>query len=250
MPLSRFLVESAREGCDLTSAEGRAHLASNARPLWNALPDGALKRQLLGEIAKLVELGTQDLAQLWDTPARGNPTARKTERPRADEAAATGLGRVSTRPPAARVSGRQHPADRRPDHAARLLLAHSHLWDQLSSEDHALLCALPGAHGELLSWLEAQLHEHGPLPWGALLEAMQGHPALALAHKLMTASDLLPTEDHGEALAELRNLLKPMLIEQLKAAETEALNSAPTDPQAQQRYRELRDRRLALQSGG
>ena len=26
-------------------------MASNARPLWSALPEGALKRQLLGEIA-------------------------------------------------------------------------------------------------------------------------------------------------------------------------------------------------------
>jgi len=249
MPLSRFLIESAREGCDLSSAEGRARLASNARPLWNALPDGALKRQLLGEIAALVQLDAQDLAQLWEAPVRGGHAARKTERPRAaDEHLASGYSRKSERAPSTRVSSRQQPADRRPDHAARLLLAHSHLWDQLSSEDHALLCALPGAHGELLSWLEAQLHEHGPLPWGALHDALQEHPSLGLAHKLMTGSDLLPTEDHGEALAELRNLLKPMQIEQLKAAETEALGAASTDPQAQQRYRELRDRRLALQA--
>ena len=250
MPLSRFLIESAREGCDLSSAEGRARLASNARPLWNALPDGALKRQLLGEIAALVQLDAQDLAQLWEAPARGGHAARKTERPRAaDEHVASGYSRKSERTPSTRVSGRQQPVDRRPDHAARLLLAHSHLWDQLSSEDHALLCALPGAHGELLSWLEAQLHEHGPLPWGALHDALQEHPALGLAHKLMTGSDLLPTEDHGEALAELRNLLKPMLIEQLKAAETAALAAAPTDPEAQQRYRELLARRKALEAG-
>ena len=37
VPLSRFLIEAAREGCDLSSAEGRAHLASNARPLWTAV---------------------------------------------------------------------------------------------------------------------------------------------------------------------------------------------------------------------
>ena len=57
-PLSRFMIEAAREGCDLGTAEGRAHMASNARPLWSALPEGALKRQLLGEIADLVQLGT------------------------------------------------------------------------------------------------------------------------------------------------------------------------------------------------
>ncbi len=65
VPLSRFLIEAASEGCDLGQAEGRAHMASNARPLWTALPDGALKRQLLGEIADLVQLQARDLSELW-----------------------------------------------------------------------------------------------------------------------------------------------------------------------------------------
>ena len=65
MPLSRFLVEAASEHCDLGTAEGRAHMASNARPLWTALPDGVLKRQVLGELAELTQLKAQDLADLW-----------------------------------------------------------------------------------------------------------------------------------------------------------------------------------------
>lgn len=65
MPLSRFLVEAAREGCDLGTAEGRAHMLSNARPLWSALPDGALKRQLLSELGELGQLDAKDLAELW-----------------------------------------------------------------------------------------------------------------------------------------------------------------------------------------
>jgi DNA primase len=254
MPLSRFLIEAAREGCELSSAEGRARLASNARPLWSSLPDGALKRQLLGEIAALVQLDAQELSELWEAPGRGGQAARQTERSSQDsrpQGASSAYGRKPARPASSRLAGRQQPVDRRPDHAARLLLAHSHLWDQLSSEDHALLGGLPGLHGELLSWLEAQLHEHGPLPWGALREALQGHPAEALAHKLMTGSDLLPTEDHGEALAELRNLLKPMLIEQLKALEDQASKALETDlsPEAQFRYRELQARRKALETG-
>ncbi|MBV7544090.1 DNA primase [Acidovorax sp. sic0104] len=69
VPLSRFLVESASEGCDLATAEGRAHMASNARPLWSALPDGILKRQVLGELADLTQLKAQDLADLWGQAA-------------------------------------------------------------------------------------------------------------------------------------------------------------------------------------
>src|SRR4051812_37601402 len=54
-PLSRFLIEAAREGCDLATAEGRAHMAANAKPLWSQLPEGALRSQLLSEIAGHVQ---------------------------------------------------------------------------------------------------------------------------------------------------------------------------------------------------
>jgi DNA primase len=64
-PLSKFLIEVASEACDLQSAEGRAHLSSNASPLWRALPDGALKRQLLTELAQLIQLDPAELAGLW-----------------------------------------------------------------------------------------------------------------------------------------------------------------------------------------
>ena len=64
-PLSKFLIEVASDGCDLQSAEGRAHLSSNASPLWRALPDGALKRQLLTELAQLIQLDPAELAGLW-----------------------------------------------------------------------------------------------------------------------------------------------------------------------------------------
>ena len=67
VPLSRFLLEAAGEGCDLDTAEGRAHMASNARPLWSALPEGALKPQLLAEIAEQVMIDSRELLQLWQT---------------------------------------------------------------------------------------------------------------------------------------------------------------------------------------
>lgn len=69
VPLSRFLVESASDGCDLATAEGRAHMASNARPLWTALPDGVLKRQVLSDLADMTQLKAQDLADLWGQAA-------------------------------------------------------------------------------------------------------------------------------------------------------------------------------------
>ena len=66
LPLSRFLLDAVSEGCDLGQAEGRARMASQARPLWNLLPDGALKRQMLGEIAGKAQLSSSDLTELWE----------------------------------------------------------------------------------------------------------------------------------------------------------------------------------------
>jgi DNA primase len=80
VPLSRFLLEAAAEGCDLDTAEGRAHMASNARPLWSLLPDGALKGQLLAEIADKVLIDSREMLQLWQpasTRSAGRPSNYK-----------------------------------------------------------------------------------------------------------------------------------------------------------------------------
>ena len=70
VPLSRFLLEAAAEGCDLDTAEGRAHMASNAKPLWSLLPEGALKPQLLADIADQVMIDSRELLALWQ-PGKG-----------------------------------------------------------------------------------------------------------------------------------------------------------------------------------
>jgi DNA primase len=87
VPLSRFMIEAASDGCDMDSAEGRAHMASNARPLWTLLPDGALKRQLLADIADRVMIDSRELLQLWQPVAGGNRGSyRKNSSQRSDSA--------------------------------------------------------------------------------------------------------------------------------------------------------------------
>ena len=77
VPLSRFLLEAAGDGCDLDTAEGRAHMASNAKPLWTALPEGALKPQLLAEIAEQVMIDSRELLQLWKSAFSSRKQAYK-----------------------------------------------------------------------------------------------------------------------------------------------------------------------------
>ncbi|WP_225977260.1 DNA primase, partial [Paracidovorax avenae] len=98
MPLSRFLVEAAGEGCDLGLAEGRARMAANARPLWSALPDGALKRQLLGELAELAQLTSADLSDLWNQAA-AHDAGRHGGGARPQSAAAQGAPAADDAPP-------------------------------------------------------------------------------------------------------------------------------------------------------
>jgi DNA primase len=56
VPLSRQLVEQAAEGADLATAEGRSRLLAQARPLWQALPGGAFKRQVMSDLAQRAHL--------------------------------------------------------------------------------------------------------------------------------------------------------------------------------------------------
>ena len=295
VPLSRFLVESASEGCDLATAEGRAHMASNARPLWTALPDGILKRQVLGELAELTQLRAQDLADLWgpasareaprapqagpaSAAVRPLPTAAGPDGPAWDTAPEHGSGwpamggggsygsaygakppfrqrgdwkgswprkdREAPWPPQPRLP-RTPPASRT-DHAARLLLSHMAFLEELTPDDHATLCKLPAPHGPLFSWLEAQFHEHGPLPWAVLRESLREQESEALAVKVMTGSHAQTEGDLQELRLELRDLLNRMQIEDIAAEQKLLMLQAAQDPTVLERYRVLELRRKVL----
>ena len=230
VPLSRQLVEAAREGCDLASAEGRARLLANARPLWNALPDGALKRQLLGELANSAQLPGAELIDLWQlgSTSRGG----RTDVPR------------TPRPTPHRPRARQRSAPASPaDHAIRMLLLHSEWWDMLEPTDHELLHTLPAPHGEVCAWLERHLADHGPTPWSALAAALAGSEHAEVAVRLVTASAL---EDEM-AFRDLRHVIDGMWIEHLTAEQKRLILAAADDSAALERWREVdaeRRRRL------
>ncbi|MDO8297598.1 MAG: hypothetical protein Q7T19_14300, partial [Caulobacter sp.] len=215
VPLSKFMLEAAAEGCELDTAEGRAHMASNARPLWTALPDGTLKRQLLAEIADQVLIDSRELLQIWQ-PANardyknnsGSRSSGKGQRPKTPEFSSGGpdfgefsgnfadlhdegayaaslpmdtsparpsSGSSASNRPARRIAGRRM-ATSPEDRVLRLMLTDPQSWDKLGGEEHVLLCELPAPHGPLFVWLESQLHEHGPQPWAALREGLREHP--------------------------------------------------------------------------
>ena len=319
-PLSRFLIDAAREGCDLNTMEGRSRFASNVAPLWTQLPEGALKRQLLGEIADLVQLSTRELTEIWDSAAaaklppskskytnnsgnnsgegggyRSNDSntgfnnsfkAEKTynadgspvesfaskkdyyKNNSTSDNKYAGSGQFSgskfaAKPGVSRVHGRVQPTGRA-DHAARLLLSATSLWDAMSHDDHAMLCEQPAPAGALFVWLEAQLHDHGALPWGALREGLRGAELEPFALKLMaeapsaSSNDLQKKDDLTaetnsqdairEAQHELRSLLNRMHIDRLKALETEVIEAAKADPTQLAKYKDIVERRKKLEA--
>ena len=256
VPLSRFLIEAASEGCDLATAEGRAHLASNAKPLWNALPEGALKRQLLGDIAEQVQLHARELSDVWsDKPARAPGAVRPGRKYQNDSYQGPSDDgdwpkSFKSNAPRSNLGARLRPASRA-DHAARLLLSRMDLWDALTAEDHAMLCELPHPHGTLFVWLDHQFHDQGALPWGQLRDQLAGRDFEAKAQELM--GDYLGAGfagtaggEPGEALRELRGLMNLLLIDRIARLEKEAVAQASTDPAALDRLRALHERRRIL----
>ena len=274
-PLSRFLVEAASSECDLQTAEGRSRMASNAKPLWMQLPEGALKLQILAEIASMVELNSRELTDLWIPAAKQSPYKNTTQRKNtphssqllhANSALRTGsFGLQGMQPRNRGLNTLRARPSSRADHAMRVLLTHAHLWDTLSTEEHALLCQLPMPHGALFHWLEAFQADNGPLPWSSLRAALAQDPAFSWLTQVMgeqsaaLATDISSTKaapiqttttappPATEAMGELRDILNRLLIEHLTEQESAAIANASTDPAALDRWRELHQRRTDLQ---
>jgi DNA primase len=227
LPLSRQLIEAAREDADLATAEGRARFLAQARPLWHALPDGALRRQVLGEIARTAALPDAELAALWRT------------------AVAPGQRALPPRAPATPARALTRRAPRRPeDHAVVMLLAQGAWWDRLAPEDQELLHALPAPHGALIAWLERDLAEHGPRPWAVVQAALAEQPDLAQALAAMTAE---PAGADAQ-FDELRSTLNTLLLRDIERRIDALVPQAAADEAAQALFRQLSDRRRQLKS--
>ena len=81
LPLSKFMLHSASENCDLDTAEGLARLTSQVGPMWQLLPAGAFKSQMLAAIADKVQMDSRDLEQAWQ-PKTGSYKNNSVLRPK------------------------------------------------------------------------------------------------------------------------------------------------------------------------
>ncbi len=226
VPLSRQMVTVARDGCDLGTPEGRARFITQAKPLWGALPDGALKRQMLSELTRLAGLPEGELQGQWAVASAAQTNAPYKSRPRGASAYA-----ASRRAP-------RRPEDR----IVQMLLMQATWWDQLTVEDHELLHSLTTPHGELIAWLESDLVEHGARPWAAVRAALGEHEALQ-ATVAQWGDD---AQDDETDFADLRRLLDGRLLELLNAQQRALEPTVMSDPRALEQFRRLFDRTKLL----
>ena len=251
VPLSRQMMDLAAEGCDLGSAEGRARFLATARPLWQALPTGLLKRQMLGELARKAQLPDQELMTVWqvgqansspappsnddgappdyhDAISQSGPTepmARRPPKPPWKKDWQPGGDWKQRRREAedeTRGLPRRQPAGPA-EHTLRLLLLASDWWGRLNDADHALLHALPAPHGELIAWLERHLMHHGAGPWSVLEVALVDVGLRELAER---ATGGMQREDEP-LFEDLQRHLKTLWVNTLSAETRQIINSNP-----------------------
>jgi DNA primase len=233
IPLSKQLLEAASDGCDLDTAEGRAKTLATARPMWNALPDGALKRQIHSDLARLAGLDVADLSSLWG--ASSSPASRGSTREydRDDESRAH---RRSARVNLRVSRGTASLLDR----ALWLLVQRSELWMSLDGESHDLLAGQAAPYDAFFGCLEREVLEHGPLASAALLptlriqaEALDAAPVI---DRIAGFHDPDPQADLASELAILLNRLTLQAVEdELKLL----FESGALSPDAQHRGKEL-----------
>ena len=80
LPLSRWFIRTLSEGKDLSAAEGRAALLAEAKPLVSSMPAGALRMQLLHEVADVARSSPADVENLFGIrPWRRLPARQRRE---------------------------------------------------------------------------------------------------------------------------------------------------------------------------
>ena len=232
VPLSRQIGEVAGAGLDLTTAEGRAHMLANARPLWAALPDGTLKRQMLGDLASLGRMEVGELRGLW-----GGGVSPRQERSAA----------VPVRPGTRRSRVTQSTANLL-DRAVWLLLHRSDMWAALDGEAHDVLASHPSPYDMFFGCIERSLDEHGALGLAALLDALRERArtldeGAAVLARIATFHDPEPQTDLAHELALVIGKLRLQAVDdELKLL----FESGVQSPDTQLRSRELMEARKRL----
>jgi DNA primase len=175
-PLSRFFVQELSGQNDLGSADGRARLLAQARPLLARLANEVYRDLLIAELARAVDMPAARIA------AAIQPESAREPRPQA-------------RPkPAATVAGRRSKLIRT---ALALVVKYPNIADKIDDIDDFSAIGLPGA--ELLLRLIAAARERPDATTAHLLERFRDDSEGQYL-PLLATEDLLDDEDSAPAV--------------------------------------------------
>jgi DNA primase len=218
VPLSRFLLEELSARTDLGTAEGRARCVHEAKPLLKAMRAGAMRVQLVRELAERCRISPAELAELCELGSAPAP-------------------RRATVPPYPRAQ----PASlaRR---LLRVLAAHPGLAAGLSESQRALL---EGPEMAIVAELVGLARSSGASTSAMLLEAARGSPHERAIEEAVI--ETAPYEYEEEAArADLAGTLAKLEEERVKSELAPLIESGMRND----RYYELTRRLAELKGAG
>jgi DNA primase len=221
VPLSRFLLEELGSRGDLATAEGRARCVHEAKPLLRQMQAGALRLQLVRELAEKTRLSSEEVTHLCELAA-------VPVRPRG---AAAGYPRTAPTSLARRL--------------LRVLVSNPGLADRLSAEQRAFLDA--PELGSVLELLDA-LKDSGAATPAMVFEATR-ESQYAVLYQEVAGEALSVTDDEESARADFAGALNQIELARIRS-EHERLTASGLRDEDKPRIRELNRRMAELKGSG
>jgi DNA primase len=211
LPLSRFFIETLGRGRSLASPEDRAAMVSDARSLILSMPPGALRLQLLRELAEAARTPLDDLETLYGLrrgrPARPIALSRRTPRLEVEDLKRCILQQLLAHPPLAREFdravtdehlGRESPVDKEI----------TEVWRTATSPE---------------------LSAGAVMTHGALLEVLQSSPFID-DYRVLAVQEMELDTDVETARQVLDEAFHKLQLRRLEAERTERLAEYERDP--------------------
>ena len=214
MPLSQFFLNEVSAGNDLQTAEGRARVLFDAKPLLQTMPASALRLQLIRQLAQTTESTVEEIVSLFEMQ-QATPRGRKV----------------------AQAIKRKAPIELERQ-VLRLLVSHPILVRELDAPAVKMLMSAGADGGEMLGQLLAACDElPGTLQFAVLAQVLQEKSG---EFDELIAEIAAESESELElARKELFGALRKTSIKTLKAEQERLIATGLEAEQAKLRYREI-----------
>ena len=211
LPLSRFFIESLAAGRSLASPEDRAAMVSDARALILSMPPGALRLQLLRELAEASRTPLDDLETLYGLrrgrPARPSALTHRTPHAEVEDLKRRILQQLLAHPPLAREFNRA-VSDAHVDGGEPVDREIAEVWRTATSPELAT--------GAVMTH-------------GALLEALQSSPFID-DYRTLAAQEMELDTDVETARQVLDEAFHKLQLRRLEAERSERLAEYQREP--------------------